>query len=75
MNMNGLDLTELKTKRDLITRNLQEVLGGDRLDKILKERELKVISLLISLSLSNHIYASSIFVEFATIVIKTPCFV
>ena len=29
-------------KRLIIERNLQEVLGGDRMENILKERELKV---------------------------------
>lgn len=37
--MSGLTYEE---KKELITRNLQEVLGEDKLDAILKERDLKI---------------------------------
>jgi hypothetical protein len=33
---------QVERKKELISRNLQEVLGADRLDKLLRERELKV---------------------------------
>lgn len=39
--MNGEALS-LERKKTLITRNLQEVLGEDRLDALLKERDVKV---------------------------------
>ena len=38
---NGSSLT-IKDKKDLITRNLQEVLGEDKLDEVLKKRDLKI---------------------------------
>jgi tyrosyl-tRNA synthetase len=38
---NGEPLT-LEAKQQLITRNLQEVLGEDRLSAVLKERDLKI---------------------------------
>lgn len=39
--MNG-EGCSLEKKKNLITRNLQEVLGEDRLDAIIKERDVKV---------------------------------
>lgn len=39
--MNG-DALSLEEKKDMITRNLQEVLGEDRLVSILKERDVRV---------------------------------
>jgi len=39
--MNG-EAMDINQKRTLILRNLQEVLGEDRLDAILKERDLEV---------------------------------
>lgn len=39
--MNGEPLT-WEAKQQLITRNLQEVLGDDRLSAVLKERDLKI---------------------------------
>jgi len=41
--MNG-ELDPVAKKKQLITRNLQETLGEDRLDVLLKERDLKVLS-------------------------------
>lgn len=38
----GVAELDFETKKNLITRNLQEVLGEDKLDAVLKERNLKI---------------------------------